>query len=251
MKPSCILFRAFAFLLGGQAAAQESLVPMHWYRCNTHTHSSAFPASDSNGSPEFIAEWYRSHGYQCVVITDHEHLTDVSGINQKYCKDGSFLVLKGQEITQALSVAGAIKQIHVNGIHLDKLDKPILPAGYPEPARGMTAAEIYARNVAAVRAAGGIPQVNHPNGGRVRPEDLMGLSGPFLIEVWNAFPIIGNLGGKDEAGNVIPPVDSLWDTLLSRGEVAWGVASDDVHEYYKFDDPGRVEDWRHCSVGSA
>lgn len=77
------------------AGAQQPSGGLKWYRCNTHTHSSAFPGSDSNGSPKFIAEWYRAHGYACVFITDHEHLTGIADLNQKY--KASFCLFQGRK----------------------------------------------------------------------------------------------------------------------------------------------------------
>jgi hypothetical protein len=70
----------------------------------------------------------------------------------------------------------------------------------------------------------------------VRPEDLLSLKGPYLIEIWNAFPTSNNLGGTDETGAVGLSTEALWDTLLSQGRIAWGVASDDTHEYHAPDD---------------
>jgi hypothetical protein len=35
---------------------------------------------------------------------------------------------------------------------------------------------------------------------------------------------------------VLPSTESLWDGLLTRGKVVWGVASDDSHIYTNFDD---------------
>ena len=222
-------------LLGGSATAQQPASALHWYKCNTHTHTSAFPGSDANGSPEFVAEWYRTHGYQCVVITDHEHLTDVSSLNQKYGSE--FLVIKGQEVTDSVRAPNrrdGVRHTHMNGIGLEKLDKPIIPAG---KAQGTSATESYQRSLAAIDAAGGIPQVNHPAIQlAISDKDLLPLTKPFLMEVWNAFPTINNLGGTDGDGNVGMSPESIWDSLLSHGKVVWGVASDDTHEYRAFDD---------------
>jgi hypothetical protein len=121
----------------------------------------------------------------------------------------------------------------VNGININT---PIMPLGYPKDLPHVSAAEAYQRNIAAIRAAGGIPQVNHPNlGWSVRLEDLLPLSSPYLFEVWNSFPTSNNLGSVDDNGNTLPSPEALWDGLLSRGKVVWGVASDDTHEYRKFD----------------
>jgi hypothetical protein len=238
----------------GNATASDNQVTsdLHWYRGNTHTHTSAPAGSDANGSPEFVANWYKAHGYQFVVITDHENFTDATRVA---AVDGKFLVMRGQEVTQMVAdpqFEGGVRQLHVNGIHTDRLVMPIrpspppvaakLPDGRPDlravAAQGITPAQAYLRNIDAIRAAGGVPQVNHPNlAWSVRLEDLLPIQGPYLFEVWNAYPTSNNLGGIDSAGNISPSAEGLWDQLLSRGKIVWGVASDDTHEYHKPDDP--------------
>lgn len=218
------------------AAERAASPPLNWYRCNTHTHTSAPPGSDANATPEAVAEWYRTHGYHCVVITDHEFLTDVASLNRKYAATGDFLVLPGQEITQAMQDAShhqGIRHLHVNGINIDRA---IMPLGHPAPAKDVSPAQTYTRNIDAVYSAGGIPQVNHPNlRWSVRTEDLMPIAQPFLLEVWNAFPTSNNLGGSDESGET-KSTEALWDALLSKGKIVWAVASDDAHEYARLDD---------------
>jgi hypothetical protein len=96
----------------------------------------------------------------------------------------------------------------------------------------MSMAETFARNIAAIRAAGGIAQVNHPNYlWSVRPEDLRGLPDDTLLEIWNGQPACHNLGGRDDAGREAPSAEALWDQILSTGKHVWGVASDDSHDY--------------------
>ena len=233
-------------------AARTATGEQHWYRCNTHTHTASFPNSDANASTEYAAQWYKKHGYQCLVITDHEHLTPVEQINKELGKDGTFLAIRGEEVTQGVSAStpgGAFRWAHVNGINTDKV---IYPVGFPPngPADMLLAdayrkyaptevslAQTYIANIDAIYAAGGIPQVNHPTGRwGVRLEELKRISRPFLFEIWNAFPSIGPLGGVDERGVSIPSFESLWDSLLSDGKTVWGVASDDVHDYLNLDD---------------
>lgn len=219
--------------LGNEAEAQ------HWYRCNTHTHTRG---ADVNATAEFVAEWYKSNGYQCLVITDHEFLTDVAPLNERVAGEGEFLVLPGQEITQVVADPahrGGVRHAHVNGINTDRVIMPLGPAdaqkgglGSLTAPAGVSMAKTFVRNVAEIDKAGGIPQINHPNiSWSVRLEDLMPIDRPFLMEVWNAFPASNNLGGTDDAGNRGPSTEELWDALLSRGKVVWGVASDDAHEY--------------------
>ena len=194
-----------------------------------------------------IAQWYKSWRYQCVVITDHEHLTPVDELNKKYGADDKFLVLRGQEITQGIkdptSSEGGIRWSHVNGIDINKA---ILPIGYPNIATSISLADTFLRNIDEVYKAGGIPQINHPSAQwGPRLEDLLPIQRPFVFEVWNAFPSGGNLGGTDDKGVVTPSFEELWDQLLSHGKTAWAVASDDVHDYVNFGDflaplPGRA-----------
>ena len=227
-----ITLAAVLLFSGAHACAQSE--PLHWYRCNTHTHTTG---PDVNATLEVIAEWYQSHGYQCLVITDHEHLTDVHQLVRQYAKHGSFLLLPGQEISQ---IAGnpsrpeSLTLAHVNGINVNR---QIMPLDEPKQAADISLAESYQRNAQAILAAGGIVQINHPNvQWAIKADDLAHLDNPFLLEVWNAYKASNNLGGADDSGQPGPSPEALWDTLLSRGKVVWAVASDDAHEYVHFED---------------
>lgn len=234
---------AAAALLSAPAIPAAEL---QWYRCNTHTHTSAPEKSDANGTPEDVAEWYRAHGYQCLFITDHEHLTDVTPINKKYPPDTNFLVIQGQEITQMMEDPAhpdGVRHFHINGLGINSGIKPV---GYPQKAKDTAPLALYTRNMAEIRAAGGLPQINHPNlAWSVSAGDVPRGTGPFLLELWNAAPASNNLGGFEADGQRRPSPEELWDQLLSSGETVWGVGSDDAHEYQKFDDqftstPGRA-----------
>jgi hypothetical protein len=96
----------------------------------------------------------------------------------------------------------------------------------------MSVAESYARNGAAIRAAGGIMQVNHPNFiWSVPLADMMDLPDSTIFEVWNGHPIVYNLGGTDSTGQVMLSTEARWDSVLSRGKLLFGVADDDSHSY--------------------
>jgi len=47
--------------------------PKGWLKGNTHTHSLW---SDGDAAPEKIADWYKSHGYQFLVLSDHNIMLD-------------------------------------------------------------------------------------------------------------------------------------------------------------------------------
>ena len=44
-----------------------------WYKGNTHTHTTE---SDGDSPPEYVARWYRDHGYDFLVLSDHNVFTD-------------------------------------------------------------------------------------------------------------------------------------------------------------------------------
>ena len=43
--------------------------------------------------------WYREHGYQFLVLTDHNYLTAVDGLNALHGAADKFLVIRGEEVT--------------------------------------------------------------------------------------------------------------------------------------------------------
>ncbi len=56
--------------------------PLRWYKGNTHTHSLW---SDGDAAPEHIADWYKSHGYDFLVLSDHNILLE----GEKWVKLGT------------------------------------------------------------------------------------------------------------------------------------------------------------------
>lgn len=243
--------RAWCFLLALCTAishADQNPAPpkLNWYRGNTHAHTLN---ADGNAAPDTVARWYREHGYQFLVLTEHEYIADVEPLNALLGAKERFLVLPGQEVTQILSDPThpeGWRHAHVNGIGLNRLVMPIGSSEHKLVAHGMTMSESYKRNIAAIRSAGAIPQVNHPNGRwSVRPSDLAELSGVFLLEIWNGNPKSNNFGGTNDAGETAPSTEGFWDMVLSQGKTAWGVASDDSHDFVNLDNlaserPGRA-----------
>ena len=214
-----------------------------WFKGNTHTHTIN---SDGNATPDVVTRWYRENGYQFVVITDHEYLTDVAPLNALFGREGQFLVMAGQEVSQHLGKSRDPRDptnrpsCHVNAINSRRVVVPIggtagKMLGFAPPETTM--AETYARNLAEIRAAGGLAQVNHPNWKwSVHLDDLLGLPDDTLFEIWNGHPAINNLGGTDDDGNIAPSSEALWDSLLSKGKHLRGVAADDSHYFYHLDE---------------
>src|SRR6188472_1560101 len=134
----------FIALLATSNAAQS---PRQWYKGNTHTHTLN---SDGDSPPNAVVSWYREHGYQFLVLTDHNFLTSVDGLNALHGADEKFLVVKGEEVTDRFGE----KPIHINGLDV---------AGQVTPQGGGSVTEVIQRNVDAIRQASGIPHINHPN----------------------------------------------------------------------------------------
>lgn len=234
---------ASMILLAG--AAPGSLQGQQWFRGNTHAHTAN---SDGDSPPDSVVRWYHEAGYHFLFVTDHERITDVAPLNARWGAPGRFLVLAGEEVTQLVADAGhpdRRRQAHVNGLGLQRVVTRLGDGGVAE---NVSMQDAYARNIAEIRRAGGISQVNHPNfRWSVRLQDLMALPDSTLFEIWNAHTGVNNLGGVDSTGRAVPSAEALWDSLLTSGKVVFGVADDDSHSFrprdsdsYELTRPGRA-----------
>ena len=210
-------------ILNSQSARQEvdgrpappDGAPTRWYKGNTHTHTIN---EGGDSTPDEVVRWYREHGYQFLVLTDHNFLTRVDALNALHGADEKFLVIPGEEVT---SRAGD-KPVHVNGLDVQRL---------VEAAEGLSVQETLQRNIDGIRAASGVPHVNHPNfGWALTAEDLKAARNYRLVEIHNGHPSVNNLGGGG-----VPGMEEVWDRLLSSGMAVYGIAVDDAHV---FKDPG-------------
>src|SRR5437667_11881446 len=115
---SCIAWSARP--LHTSAPTQAASATLHWYKGNTHTHT---VNSDGDSTPDEVARWYREHGYRFLILSDHNFLTTVEGLNALHGADEQFLLIKGEEVTDRLDE----KPIHVNGLDV---------SGRVDPQRG-------------------------------------------------------------------------------------------------------------------
>ena len=199
-------------LQGSQASARaQPAATLHWYKGNTHTHTLN---SDGDSTPDDVVRWYREHGYRFLVLSDHNYLTSVDGLNLLHGADEQFLVIKGEEISDRLDN----KPLHINGLEVSRTI---------DPQHGHTVVDIVQRNVDAIRKAGGVPHVNHPNyEWAISSDDLLRLERVRLFEVYNGHHQVNNLGGGG-----VPGMEEVWDRLLSSGKVFYGIADDDAHVF--------------------
>ena len=250
-----------------------------WWKGNTHTHSLW---SDGDDYPEMIVDWYKSRGYDFLMLSDHNVLSqgvrwiDVEKSRGKrlaydkylarygddwvekrevdgrlevrlktleefrplFEQPGRFLLIQGEEITDRFER----RPVHMNATNLRDL---IRPQG------GSSVREVMQNNVDAVlaqRKATGQPMfahLNHPNFGYgVSAEDLAAIRGERFFEVYNGHPSVRNEGDARHAGT-----GRIWDICLAlrlsqpKGEILYGVAVDDGHNYHvmtsRRSNPGR------------
>lgn len=183
-----------------------------WFKGNLHTHTLN---SDGDSTPEEVVRWYREHGYDFLVLTDHNFLTGVDGLNALQGAPGKFLVVRGEEVTSAVGS----KPVHVNGLEVARL---------VEPPRADTVLGMVQGMVDGIRAADGVPSINHPNfGWAISADELAGVQRTKLFEVYNGHPQVNNLGGGG-----VPGLEEVWDQVLSSGKLLYGIAVDDAH-YFK------------------
>lgn len=198
-------------------APPASPSPLKWYKGNTHTHTLN---SDGDSTPDEVARWYREHGYHFLVLSDHNYLTSVDGLNALHGADEKFLLIPGEEVSD--SFGG--KPLHINALDLKTLVKP---------QGGTSVVDTLQRNVDAIRSVDGIPHINHPNfRWSITAEELTQVRRTKLFEIYNGHPLVNN-----EGGGGIPGLEEVWDQILSSGQLIYGIAVDDAHHFKRPWDP--------------
>ena len=193
------------------AWAQPAREQTRWFKGNTHTHTLN---SDGDSTPDEVVRWYRQHGYHFLVLTDHNFLTSVDGLNALHAADQQFLVMKGEEVTDRFGE----KPLHVNGMDVERR---VAPQG------GTSVTDVLQRNVDAIRKENGVPHINHPNfRWAITPSELARVRNTRLFEIYNGHPQTNNAGGGG-----VPGLEEAWDAILSTGTLLYGIAVDDAHVF--------------------
>jgi hypothetical protein len=186
-----------------------------WYKGQTHTHTIN---SGGDSTPDDVAKWYRENGYDFLFITDHDMVTDVAPLNSMFGGGGQFLVIRGEEVSSNFAGPSGKIFVHVNSLN---------PREAAKAAQGATARDTLQQDLDAIRTAGGLAQINHPNFmWQLNADDITAIKGARLMEIMNMHALVNSFG----AGQAFPGTEQLWDQVLSRGVVIWGVASDDTHD---------------------
>lgn len=237
----------------------------HWWKGNLHTHTFW---SDGDQFPEPAAQWYKDHGYHFLSLSDHNRLSQgqrwmivtekqraafeaykaqfgaswvetrtdnedrtlvrLKPLCEYRClveEPGRFLLIQGEEISE---------KAHLNGINVLE----VIP-----PQGGATMTDLLQNDVSAVLAQqektgqAMLVHINHPNFvWALTAEDMMPVKGARFFEVYNAHGSVNNDGDHLRAST-----ERMWDIVLANrlaqagGEILYGVANDDTHNYHKFD----------------
>lgn len=98
-----------------------------------------------------MARWSREHGYHFLVLTDHNFLTSVDGLNALHGADERLLIVKGEEVTSSFEG----KPLHVNGLDTRAIVEALERGDfYASTGVELTAAETTATRIhVAVKAA--------------------------------------------------------------------------------------------------
>jgi len=189
-----------------------------------HAHSNA--SGDSETPAEEVAAWYAARGYDFLVFTDHNRITDTPD-------SPGLLTLPGVELTQNLASCdpppepGLACLLHVNALFVDVEREPSRrEAGEAADRRRLS---LYASAVEVALGMGALAQLNHPNfhfaadAGLVLELSKRGLA---LIEIANQAVDSANEGDASH-----PSTEALWDEVLTRGGRVFATATDDAHHY--------------------
>lgn len=184
------------------------MTSLNWYKGSLHNHTNR---SDGDSEPETVADWYRRNGYDFIVFTDHNVITDLPAANTD-----SFLVIPGEEVT--LRINEEATAIHLNALGITETVMPV---------QGRDVVSTLQANVDAIVRAEGIAVINHPNyTWAFDHRHLVQVTGALLLEIQNLHPVVNSYGG---AGR--PSCEEIWAHLLDAGQRIFGIATDDSHKF--------------------
>lgn len=194
----------------------------NWFRGNTHTHTVICGHADS--TPEYVAGWYLDRGYHFLILSEHNHFIDPDSVALPENRRRDFILIPGEED----SGPRHIHSTAMNTRHRVDWD-------FDSDHRH----EIIQKQVDGARAAGGHTILNHPNWQwALTADDVFPVRQLHLFELHNGHPSVNNWGDADH-----PSTEQMWDDLLTRGMLIYGVSSDDAHTFQtltrRASNPGR------------
>ena len=198
-----------ALSAGSPSSVQQTPAAGRWYKGNTHTHTLN---SDGDSTPDEVVRWYREHGYQFLVLTDHNFLTSVDGLNALHGADEQVPRRPGEEVTDTFngrrctSTGSTCRRWWSRRGGTSVVD--VL-----QRERQLHPAERTAFRTSIIRTSAGRSRATNCSG-----------SNNKLFEIFNGHPEVNN-----EGGGGVPGLEEVWDAILSSGRFMYGIAVDDAH----------------------
>ncbi len=192
-----------------------------WYRGNTHAHTVICGHADS--TPETVVSWYHDHGYNFLILSEHNHFIDPDTVTMPENKRDDFILIPGEEISAP--------EVHTTAMNTRSLT--------PQETGLETKSEIIQDHVDGAWGAGGKAILNHPNYFyTITAADILPVKRLHMFELFNGHPKANNFGDGEH-----PATEEIWDELLTKGMAVYGVSSDDAHHFNKIgaahSNPGR------------
>ncbi|HXH74109.1 MAG TPA: CehA/McbA family metallohydrolase [Bacteriovoracaceae bacterium] len=192
-----------------------------WYKGNTHAHT--ILSGHGDATPDEVANWYHDHGYNFLVLSEHNKFIDPTTVKIKDQRE-DFVLVPGVELTGA-------KNIHTTALNVK--------VAVPWKTKSNKASQILKEHVKRIHSHGGEAISNHPNyEWALSVKDIFAVKELKLFELYNGHPHV-NVAGKGHR----PSTEEMWDELLSLGKKIFAVSSDDAHNFHKhsheLSNPGR------------
>lgn len=208
------------------------------YKANLHCHSTY---SDGKLTPEELKEAYRSHGYDILAITDHDHPRSHTALSED-----DFILLTGYE-AQIKSGDQYAPEIHMNLLARDPENVSfvgfdpvytkflrednaphLLRCVGKEGPREYSVAYVN-QFIRTAKENGYIVTYNHPVWSMEDYETVLAYEGFFSMEIFNS------------SGNILNGMEysaALYDKLICSGKRLAVHAADDNHNFRPFGYPG-------------
>lgn len=226
MKNTILAFLLIFILVSFKTGKEKT----NWYKGNTHCHSTI---SDGDNPPFKVIKAYHDHGYNFLLLTDHNFLVNPDTIKMPSPLRADFILIPGEEVTDR-------KSVHTNAFNINKYvpfsDDPNQETDWQKRREeiikalktpgNLTKTEMLQMHVDGILEAGGIPILNHPNFSEgLQVSDILHVKNLRHMELYNGHPGVANWGKE---GHIA--VEAKWDSILSAGRLMYGVASDDMHD---------------------
>jgi hypothetical protein len=231
------------------AIAADPVIPAdpepRWWKGNTHTHTFW---SDGNDFPEMAADWYRTNGYDFLVLTDHNILSrgekwmPLTEIDRRsrgsampaYLErfGASWVETRGEgdraevrlkplrEVRALMEERGAFIMIEgqeitdawdARPIHINAMNL----AGLVHPQKGASVEATIRNNLRAVMQQADeagrpiLTHINHPNfGWGITAEEIAAVAEAAFFEIYNGHTGVRNAGDENHAS-----LERVWDIV--------------------------------------